>query len=104
VVVPEPERVQQARLARGVRQVLVHWRGEPASSATWEDLDDFRDRYPAFQLEDELDLEAGRDVMRGQHYGRRRRARDIRRTAVRAAGNAQEAGSVQEAGRVEISG
>ena len=59
VVVPEPARVEQARLARGVRQVLVHWRGEPASSATWEDLDDFRSKYPTFQLEDELDLEGG---------------------------------------------
>jgi len=59
VVVPEPEQVQQARLARGVHQVLVHWCGEPASSAIWEDLDDFRDKYPAFQLEDELDLEGG---------------------------------------------
>jgi len=56
VVVPEPARVEQARLARGVRQVLVHWRGEPA---TWEDLDDFRNKYPTFQLEDELDLEGG---------------------------------------------
>ena len=49
----------QARLARGVRQVLVYWRGEPASSATWEDLDEFRATYPEFQLEDELDLEGG---------------------------------------------
>jgi transcriptional regulator GlxA family with amidase domain len=39
--------------------VLVHWRGEQASSATWEDLDDFRSRFPDFQLEDELDLEGG---------------------------------------------
>jgi hypothetical protein len=38
-VVPEPMQVTQACLARGVRQVLVHWRGEPAESASWEDLD-----------------------------------------------------------------
>jgi hypothetical protein len=30
---------------------------------TWEDLDDLRARFPSFQLEDELDFEAGRDVM-----------------------------------------
>jgi len=84
-VVPEPLRVERTRLARGVRQVLVHWRGETAESATWEDLDDFRDKYPAFQLEDELDLEGGRDVMYGRTYTRRRRARDVRRTAERAA-------------------
>jgi hypothetical protein len=58
-VVPEPARVEQARLARGVRQVLVYWHGEPATSATWEDLDEFRAKYPEFQLEDELDLNGG---------------------------------------------
>ena len=58
-VVPEPIRVESARLARGVRQLLVHWRGEPASSATWEDLEEFRVAYLDFQLEDELDLEGG---------------------------------------------
>jgi len=42
--VPEPERAVRARLARGVRQILIHWKGEPASAATWEDLDSFRER------------------------------------------------------------
>jgi len=40
--------------------------------------------YPAFQLEDELDLEGGRDVMWGRTYTRRRRARDVRRAEERA--------------------
>jgi len=83
-VVPAPDRVTQTRLARGVRQVLVYWRGEPASSATWEDLDEFRTTYPEFQLEDKLDLEGGRDVMWGQGYVRRRRNRDVRRAEERA--------------------
>jgi hypothetical protein len=65
-----------------VRQVLVHWRGEPAESASWEDLDEFRSKYPDFQLEDELGLEGGgRDVMCGRTY---RRRRDARRAAERA--------------------
>ena len=94
-VIPVPARVEQVRLARGVRQVLVHWQGEPSSSATWEDLDDFREKYPAFQLEDELDLEGGRDVMWGRTYTRQRRARDIRRTAERAATAGEGAPSSQ---------
>jgi hypothetical protein len=31
-VVPAPARVTRARLARGVRQVLVEWQGEPPAS------------------------------------------------------------------------
>jgi hypothetical protein len=46
-------------LARGVRQVLVQWKGESAASATWEDVEPFCAKYPAFQLEDELVLEGG---------------------------------------------
>ena len=82
--VPEPDSVVRTRLARGVRQVLVRWKGEPASSATWEDWDSFGARFPAFQLGDELVQEEGRDVMYGRTYTRRRRARDIRRAAERA--------------------
>ena len=73
------------RLARGVKQVLVQWQGESAASATWEDVEPFRAKYPEFQLEDELLLDGGRDVMVGSTY-RRRRARDIRRDAERAEG------------------
>jgi hypothetical protein len=47
-VIPEPLRVEQARLACGVRQVLVRWRGEPAESASWEDIDEFRIKYLDF--------------------------------------------------------
>jgi hypothetical protein len=83
--VSAPDRVLAGRLARGVRQVLVQWQGEPAASATWEDFDDFRASFPTFQLEDELAFEAGRDVMYGQTYTRRRRARDVRRAAEHAA-------------------
>jgi hypothetical protein len=71
------------RLARGVRQVLVQWKGESAASATWEDVEPFCAKYPAFQLEDELVLEGGRDVMVGRTYSRHRRARDVRRDAER---------------------
>jgi hypothetical protein len=83
-VVPEPERVVKARLARGVRQVLIQWKGASPASSTWEDVEHFRALYPQFQLEDELPLEGGRDVMCGRVYTRRRRARDVRRAAERA--------------------
>ena len=49
--VPEPERAVRIRLARGVRgvrQVLIQWKGETAASATWEDVDSFLHKYPAF--------------------------------------------------------
>jgi hypothetical protein len=71
-------------LARGVHQVLIQWQGESAASATWEDVRPFRAKYPDFQLEDELVLDRGRDVMVGRTYSRRRRARDVRRDAKRA--------------------
>ena len=57
--VPEPERAVRARLACGVRQVLIQWKGEPASSATWEDIDAFIEQHLTFQLEDELLLQGG---------------------------------------------
>ncbi|KAK3136157.1 hypothetical protein QOZ80_5BG0428960 [Eleusine coracana subsp. coracana] len=54
-----PGKAVKARMCRGVRQILVQWVGQPASEASWEDVDSFQDRYPAFQLEDELLLEGG---------------------------------------------
>jgi hypothetical protein len=59
-VEPEQDQVVRARMARDICQVLVHWKeGPSAASATWEDLDSFRGKYPDFQLEDELGLEGG---------------------------------------------
>jgi hypothetical protein len=83
--VSAPARVLAGRLARGVKQVLVQWQGEPATAATWEELEDFTASFPQFQLEDELVFEAGRDVMYGKTFTRRRRARDVRRAVERAA-------------------
>jgi transcriptional regulator GlxA family with amidase domain len=72
--------------------VLIHWKGQSAASATWEDVADFRDKFPQFQLEDELDVEGGgRDVMYGQTY---RRRRDITSAAERAAHATQEGATV----------
>jgi hypothetical protein len=56
----------------GVRKVLIKWRGLPTEDATWEHLAEFRNAYPDFQLKDELSSQAGKDVMIGIHYARRR--------------------------------
>jgi hypothetical protein len=55
----EPEQVVRYRLAKGVRQVLIRWKGRSTDGATWEDVADFRDKFPQFQLEDELIVEGG---------------------------------------------
>jgi hypothetical protein len=95
---PELERTVCCRVTRGVQQVLVHWKGQSAASATWEDVESFTAKFPAFQLADELPLEEGRDVMYGRTYTRRRQARDVRRVAERVA---RIAGAP---GKAEISG
>jgi hypothetical protein len=53
--------------------VLIRWTNLPESEATWELLEDFRSRFPSFQLEDELFVEGGRDVMYGNVYRRKNR-------------------------------
>jgi hypothetical protein len=47
-VIPELERAVKMHLARGVRQILIQWKGESPASATWEDVDAFTAKYPAF--------------------------------------------------------
>ena len=37
--------------------VLVSWKGLSPHEATWEDCNDFRQQFPDFHLEDEVDLE-----------------------------------------------
>jgi hypothetical protein len=63
----EPEAILRGRVARGRRE-LVQWKGLWAANATWTDLEDFHRLYPAFQLEDELLAEEGRDIMLGIRY------------------------------------
>ena len=70
-MVVEPEAVLRGRLARGQREVLVRWKGASAAETSWVALDDFREQFSSFQLEDELLLQGGRDVMWGLGYSRR---------------------------------
>jgi hypothetical protein len=51
---------------------MVHWTDLLVEDATWEKLDEFRQQFPDIQLEDELFAQAGRDVMTGLHYSRKK--------------------------------
>ena len=63
-----PERALRSQLRRGVWHVLIKWDSLPEDDATWEPVDEFRARFPSFQLKDELFPKEGRDVMLGQKY------------------------------------
>ena len=71
-ILPEPAKVLQAQLRRGIWLILVQWAGLPEEEATWEQREEFRQHYPDFQLEDGLFAQAGRDVMTGLVYTRKR--------------------------------
>ena len=75
-VVPTTSQVVRARLNRGRWELLVHWDGRSVADATWEPVADFKERYPTFQLADELFVgEEGNvvDSFLGRHYRRRTR-------------------------------
>ena len=75
-VVPTRSQVVRARLNRGRWELLVQWAGCSPVDATWEPIADFKERYPAFQLADELFVgEEGNvvDSFIGRHYRRRMR-------------------------------
>lgn len=67
-----PEHVLHAAIRCGVWHVLVQWGGTANEDATWEPVQQFRDSYPSYQLEDEL-FEEGRGAMTGKTSGRRKR-------------------------------
>ena len=72
----QPAKILKSQLRRGVWHVPVHWNGLPEADVTWEPVPNFKETYPEFQLEDELFLEGGRDVMTGKVYVRRSTATD----------------------------
>jgi hypothetical protein len=45
-VIPTPDNVLKARLNRGVWETQVQWVGRAASDVSWEDLQEFKQRYP----------------------------------------------------------
>ena len=64
-LLPAPDKALKAQQHRGVWHLLIPWPGFLAEDATWEQLDEFRQHFPDFQLEDELFVQAGRNVMTG---------------------------------------
>ena len=74
--VPTPAKVIRARLNRGDWELSVQWVGHSVSEATWEPLEQFKEHYPTFQLEDELFRKEGGSVVDsfvGLTYERRRK-------------------------------
>jgi hypothetical protein len=72
--IPQPAEVIKGHLACGMHELLVRWTSQAAADATWIELDTFKRDFPSFQLEDELVLQGGRDMMTGipyQHRGQR---------------------------------
>ncbi|XP_021775776.1 uncharacterized protein LOC110739635 [Chenopodium quinoa] len=89
-MVTEPEAVLDSRkvaVGRGVRvEVLIKWQGLPEFEATWEDSKMIIDRFPAFHLEDKVNLEGAGIVVdpntgqRIQVYTRRPRQQQQQHT------------------------
>jgi hypothetical protein len=78
-VIPSPDKITRARLNRGSWEILVVWKGRAASDATWEKLEEFRKAYPEVQLEDELFVGEGGNVVDsfiGKIYQRRKPNRE----------------------------
>jgi hypothetical protein len=69
--IPQLAEVITGCLARGVHELLVRWTGQAVADATWVELGTFKRDFPSFQLEDELVLQGGRDVMTRIPYQRR---------------------------------
>jgi hypothetical protein len=72
--VAQPDKVVRARPTKNSWEELVQWQGKTACEATWELLEQFKEAYPEFQLEDELFRQGGGsviDMFFGKKYVRR---------------------------------
>jgi hypothetical protein len=75
-VVPQPEQVIRAKPTTNSWELLVRWKDHSSGEATWEPLEQFKEAYRDFQLEDELFHQAGGSVMDtffGKQYSRRKK-------------------------------
>jgi hypothetical protein len=60
---PQSEQIVRAQLNHGSWELLVHWMGRELSETSWESLEDLKDAYPSFKLEDKLFVEDRRNVI-----------------------------------------
>jgi hypothetical protein len=58
-VVPQPEQVLRARPSASSWELLVHWVDQLVAAVTWEALEEFKEAYPEFLLEDKLFQQEG---------------------------------------------
>jgi hypothetical protein len=73
-VLLQPQRVLGSSIRQGTSHILVQWEGMNQAEATWEPREDFQEHFPSFQLEDELFVGEGRNVV----YTYTRRGREPR--------------------------
>lgn len=74
-VVSTPDKIMKARLNRGAWEILVKWSGRSEAEATWEKVEEFKQRHPTVELADELFVGEGGNVIDsflGKFYQRRR--------------------------------
>lgn len=74
-VLPRPAKVLRERPSLTSWDILVQWEGLDASEASWRPLEEFKEEYPNFKLEDELFCHEGGSVMDtffGKKFQRRR--------------------------------
>jgi hypothetical protein len=72
-VIPRPSQVLKAHLSHGTHQLLVQWEGQDPAQASCVDFEDFKQRYLEWQLENDLLVDGGSDVMWGYTYVRHRK-------------------------------
>jgi hypothetical protein len=74
-VVPQPEQVLRARPSASSWELLVHWVDQLVAAATWEALEEFKEAYPEFLLEDKLFQQEGGGNVMDSYFGKQYRRR-----------------------------
>ena len=49
---PSPQAILDTRQKGGKHELLIHWKNSSPAEASWESVEDIKDRYPLFVVED----------------------------------------------------